>query len=301
MITDIVTFPGTTDLVSLQTVKNELGEASEVGDERLERLIAEASAMIGAELETHLARRRVVEIVQPYGPHTLRVWNQPLVQVHSVTMLDGFGKLVGTVDPDAYYLAAAGYIYHRASAWLGTRSHDSLDPVFLRGPETHNYRIDYTHGYLMAGDDVSGVTTISASVTDNSFNDSGNGFPILVPGDKIVVEGFETAGNNGAFKVVTATTSKLTVSGGTLVNEVAGQKVNVTVQTLPLDLERAALDLVKGIKFAETRDPAIKRTQTVDVGSTEYAVSTDASGAAAVLRHIRPILSRYRPMHHVIA
>ncbi len=71
------------------------------------------------------------------------------------------------------------------------------------------------------------ATTISAASADNSFNDSGSGFGSVVAGQWIKVSGFATAGNNGFFKVVTKTTGKLVVEGGTLTNESATPSVTV--------------------------------------------------------------------------
>jgi len=53
--------------------------------------------------------------------------------------------------------------------------------------------------------------TISAAATDDSFNDSGSGFA-FVPGDIVTVSGFATGGNNGKFRVSTATTAKIVVT-----------------------------------------------------------------------------------------
>lgn len=69
-------------------------------------------------------------------------------------------------------------------------------------------------------------TSISAAAADNSFNHSGAGFTAAA-GRWLKVTGFATAANNGYFKVVTATTSKLIVSGGTLVNEAATPSVTI--------------------------------------------------------------------------
>ena len=71
------------------------------------------------------------------------------------------------------------------------------------------------------------IITISAASGDNSFNDSGSGFGSLVVNQWVYVTGFTTAGNNGFFKIATKTTGKITVTGGTLVSEDAGDSVTV--------------------------------------------------------------------------
>lgn len=79
--------------------------------------------------------------------------------------------------------------------------------------------------------------TFSVVASDDSFNDSGNGF--LTAGflaDQIItVAGFTTAANNGKFKIATAAAGKLTVTDldgnpVTLVDEAAGDAVTITME-----------------------------------------------------------------------
>jgi hypothetical protein len=76
--------------------------------------------------------------------------------------------------------------------------------------------------------DIAADITISASDTDNSFNDSGSGFGNYVAGEWIYVTGFTEAANNGYFKIVSQAVGKLVVSGGTLVTEIAGDSIDIT-------------------------------------------------------------------------
>lgn len=71
------------------------------------------------------------------------------------------------------------------------------------------------------------AATISAASADNSFNDSGSGFGSIVAGQWIKVRGFANAANNGYFKVVSKTSAKLVVSGGTLVTAAASPTITV--------------------------------------------------------------------------
>lgn len=70
-------------------------------------------------------------------------------------------------------------------------------------------------------------TAISAAASDNSINHASSGFGSIVAGQWVKVSGFATAGNNGYFKVRTATSAKLVVEGKTLVNESASPSVTV--------------------------------------------------------------------------
>lgn len=78
------------------------------------------------------------------------------------------------------------------------------------------------------------ASTISADAADNSYNDSANLFPLLLPGDKFTVSGFTGAvGNNQAVFVVSRTAGKIIVSGGVaLVNDAAGEAVTITCNTI---------------------------------------------------------------------
>jgi hypothetical protein len=76
-------------------------------------------------------------------------------------------------------------------------------------------------------------TTLSAAASDNSFNDSGNGFVAagFVVGNRITVTGFtgDTANNVTDAVITSVAAGKIIVSGATLVNDSAGE--SVTIQT----------------------------------------------------------------------
>lgn len=71
------------------------------------------------------------------------------------------------------------------------------------------------------------ASNISFTASDNSINSSGAAFGNAVVGMWIKVTGAANAANNGYFKVVTATSSKLTLAGGTVVDESAGASITV--------------------------------------------------------------------------
>jgi len=69
------------------------------------------------------------------------------------------------------------------------------------------------------------IATVSAANADNSFNDSASGFGSFIAGQWIKVSGFINDANNSYFKIASVTASKIVVSGGTLVTEVAGPSI----------------------------------------------------------------------------
>lgn len=86
--------------------------------------------------------------------------------------------------------------------------------------------------------------TISAANADNSFNDSGSGFPAFVAGHWIKVEGFTEAANNGYFQVVSAAAGKIVV-GATLVTETAGDSVTIRGTAIRNGTTRSSFTLEK--------------------------------------------------------
>jgi hypothetical protein len=76
-------------------------------------------------------------------------------------------------------------------------------------------------GTIAIGQDVYTAATISASTTDDSFNDSANSFPFIYPGATLIASGFVNAANNGVHTVVSRTVSKIIVT------------TNLTTETAP--------------------------------------------------------------------
>jgi hypothetical protein len=77
--------------------------------------------------------------------------------------------------------------------------------------------------------DYAAITTISFAAADNSLNDSAGEFPTYRPGDTITITG--STSNNGTGVIVSATASKIVISGLTLVNEPAGDAVTIANST----------------------------------------------------------------------
>jgi hypothetical protein len=71
--------------------------------------------------------------------------------------------------------------------------------------------------------------TFAAVTSGNKFTDSGSGFVTagFVANQWIEVRGFTTAANNGYFKIVSVIAGEMVVTGGTLVDEVAGDSVTI--------------------------------------------------------------------------
>lgn len=129
----------------------------------------------------------------------------------------------------------------------------------------HNFELSYTSfddfleaclgGQWVAKAAPYSASTISAVASDNSINDSADGFPSLAAGDVIAIAGFTgETDNNGEVTVVSATTSKIVVSGITLVDDAAGGSVTVTQlnDVLKAGTERRSFSVVRHFEDIET-------------------------------------------------
>lgn len=116
-------------------------------------------------------------------------------------------------------------------------SYDAHD-IYLEGAFSEDWSTD--SGFSAA--------TVDAAAADNSFNDSGSGFPTLVAGQWIRVAGFSTnPTNNGWFEVVTPTAAKIIVTGGTLITEAVGDTVTLSDATLANGIVEKSYSLEKDL------------------------------------------------------
>ena len=109
---------------------------------------------------------------------------------------------------------------------------------------------------------ISATNDISAASADNSFNSVAGNFSTITAGQFIKVNGFTVnAVNNGYFKVVTKTNTKITVTGATLITEAIGALKTIVIddQTNPF------------VYFAvDFRDSAAITLGTSTDGNTRY-------------------------------
>jgi hypothetical protein len=138
------------------------------------------------------------------------------------------------------------------------------------------------------------AATISAASGDNSFNDSGAGFGSLAVNQWVKVTGFANAANNGFFKILSKTTSKIVVFGGTLVTAAASpsitikmgeQVVNGTTAT-SFAIEKKFTDLTnKYAKYLGMYPSMMKEVIKADqivTGSFSFLGKSETSAAASI-------------------
>lgn len=281
----VSTIAPTLRLTTRARVQEELGSTSDGA--LIDALIDRASAAIASYCHRPFAREAVTETCGAFGGIHLDLSRTPIVGSPSAITYDG------TVISDATVADAEQGILYRRLGWAWTaqryaglsgsgRWFDQGSP--LPGQEEPLVVVDYVGGYILPPQNVIASTTISAAAADNSFNDSASGFPALLKaGDIITVSGFATAGNNGRFVVSgTPTTSKIVVTAS-LTLEAAGLAVDVIVQSLPYDVEKAAIEAVKSFYARRQGDSSAIEKQ---VGPMRIRYS---EGAAAEEKGLPPV------------
>ncbi len=240
-----------TKLTLLATLKTRLELTVVSHDAVLTDFIETASIDISNLL---LNRRRIVtaradflETCPAFGDQTLQLSRCPIAAVSSVVFDSS------AVTDYLVYNKEAGQLFRelgwswtaKSTGWNRYTEHLPrllyYDPA--SGSETPDYAVTYTAGWILPAV-IAAKTTLSASATDNSFNDSANGLPEVVAGDIIKTAGFVQAANNGQFVVVSRTAGKIIV-GNTLVTEAAGASVTIDPRNLPKDIEEACIEAAK--------------------------------------------------------
>lgn len=266
MTLTVTTAAASQRLTTRAAVKLALNVTSTADDALFDQLIDQASAAIRSYCHRSFEREAYRETLPGYEGPYLSVRRTPLVAVASI--VDSNAAIytdysIGEADEGTIY-RRAGWTW-TAQIGLGLNGWQRF-PRYgtpLPGREEPAFTVAYTAGYLLPPQNLLAASTVSAAAADNSFNDSAGGFPALITaGDPIVTSGFATAANNGRFLVAgTPTISKLVVTGGALALEVAPASSTVIVQTLPADVEKAAVEAVKSWYTSRGTDSNIVEKQ----------------------------------------
>lgn len=242
----VTTVAPTALLSTLTRVKTALQVTSAADDVFLTDKLRAASDAVSAYCQRLFQRQVYREVAGAMGGIEFLCAQAPVVALAAVTF-DGTVLTDVTIED-----ADVGTIYRRRGfdwtaqrfAGLGAslRGLDFGTPLPLQ--EEPLWTVDYTAGFILPGQNLISVGTVSVVASDQSFNDSAAGFPALLKaGDVIEASGFTNAVNNGRFLVSGApTAAKIVVAGAALVDESAGAGRTLLVQTLPSDVEQAAIE-----------------------------------------------------------
>lgn len=256
---------------ALTTPARVRAEITSITDAASDPLLASLIDRATAAIERYTNRRfgfgrqAYSDTVPGFGGRDLQLSVGPLISVSAVTQDSNAVTDYSIGNRDA------GWLYRRLG-WDWTPGHavgltgrqrwpSWQDP--MPGTEEPLVAVTHVSGYLLPGDNLIGKTTLSAASSDNSFNDTASGFPALAKaGDIIRVSGYQTAGNNGKFRLTgTQTTAKLIVDA-TLTTEAAGPRVAIEFlghaeARDPADLEKACIETVKSYWSSLNEDSGI--------------------------------------------
>lgn len=282
----VTTRPLKTRLASLAAVKADIKLTTET-DQRLIELIDTASDTIRTHCNRLFGRAVYSETVRGYGTTHIMVSRLPLVALGTIT-LDGEAVTDVSIED-----AEAGLIYRRFGWRWGAQLGWALSDYHVPHSEHPEYVVPYTAGWLLPDDDLTAVD-LAVDATDDSFNVTASVMPLLVLGDQIVTSGFANAANNGTFTVVSRTATKVIVSdGAALVTEAAGAEDDpktLAVRTLPYQVERAAVAIVKSQVFGRGRDP---RVSAKSVGGLSISYAGQSAGQVALPLEALQLLSKF--------
>lgn len=281
-------------LTTVTRVKSELGITSTSDDSLIQDIVDRASAAVESYCHRTFARETVSETLPGFGGIHLQVTRTPLVTVSSITQNSS------TVDDTGYSIAdpGKGWIYRRDgwdwTAQIAEGLHASwawMDQGFpLARTEEPQFTVAYTGGYLMPEENVTS-SAISAASADNSFNSTGALFPTLLKaGDIVEASGFTSAANNKRFKVSgTPTTSKVIVDG-TLTTAATGTSVTLKFQTLPTDVEKAAIETAKAfyLQRKDSGDWIEKQVGAMRLRKSESDVSQNLGIPSSAVGLLKP-------------
>lgn len=253
----LTTPPVSSQLTTLAVVKTEILVTGTEHDAYLTALIAEATETVHEWAGRPLYRAQWTQTTFGNARSTLALSRYPIATIDTVTY-DG-----GAITTVAIQSRGGGLIEY-PNATFGSIG------------EPDEWSFSFTAGWFVSGDDYSG--SLSVDATDDSFNAAaGDLHRHLKADDLVYASGFSNTANNGAHRVVSATTSKI-VTASSLTTEAAGTRT-LGLRNLPGWIERAALELVKLAYHARDRDPALR---SLGIGPASF--SFDRSTEAAAIR-----------------
>jgi hypothetical protein len=221
---EIVVSPAKTSLVPLVDFKVELGIFGAGDDAVLQMLLDQASSRIEIMLGRPLIRAQYKQTLAGTGRPRLLLGVRPIASLDAV-LYQSSSQSLTDYEIDS---REAGFLYRPSG-------------TFSSQDDPNAWEITTTAGYFVADDDLSG--SVSVASADNSYNSTALFKVHSKPGDLITAAGFTNSANNGLRRVVTTTTSKITVNE-TLVTEAAATRA-ITFSNLPGGIYRAVVMLAR--------------------------------------------------------
>jgi len=261
-----VTTPANTVLLTtVEQAKAEIGITKATDDPILLEFVKHASAMAEKYCQRVFMRQVYTETVGAYGTPYFTLRQAPVVLLTSSSYKGDVLTDVSIDDTNKGVLYRRLGFFWTAQAYGGGGLGSGLFvtqgmPIPLT--EEPDYIFVYTAGFITRAHDLCSKSTISASTTDDSFNDTDSGFPpLLRAGDIIEANGFTNSANNGRHVVSgTPTTAKVIVDTN-LTTEAAADGRTILFSTLPGDVERGILEIVKSLYAQRATDSMLIEKQ----------------------------------------
>jgi hypothetical protein len=240
------------DLTTLAHVKSEiLGSTDATSDDDFfNRLIREASDTISGLTGRRFERGQYQEIVWGRGKSTIRVSRRPVAEISAISLLGTAVDLtdVEILDPEE------GLLYNPAG-W----------------DDNARLLVSYRGGFFLPGEDVATSAVEIAGDPTNTLTltgtltwpqhavrvSAGSDTDPVALGDFVSVSGFSAAANNDKHRITDLTTTVLTTDSALVTQATGGSIKTMSFNTLPGELERAAILLVRAGYMARDRDPAL--------------------------------------------
>ncbi len=284
------------NLTTLTRLKSTLGVTSTTDDAIMDNAIARASASVDAYCNRTFARQVYTELGPAFGSIEFQAKHAPVVALGTVTFNSNTLTDVSIGDVDQGVLYRRNGWQWTAQSWVGLGGGGRLWDVGIpiQGQEEPLWSVGYTAGFILPGYDVtSGKLKVLA--TDDSFNDTDSGFlaisSFLKAGDVLQASGFTSTPNNARHVISGTPTSTKIVTTSSLTAEATSTGRTVAVQTLPLDVEQAALETAKSYYQQRKTDSAVVEKQ-MGMARLRYSEQGGGAGdpgipprAAGLLRH----------------
>ncbi len=236
----------------------------------LDRLIDAATSAIESYCHRRFGREAVSELVPGWDALELQLSRTPLIAVTSVlfdTEPITDWSIESRDEGTLYRRLGWGWTTQRDAGLTGRQRWPGFGAPLPRREEPR-FTVSYVGGHILPEQNLEGVTSrITVSAVDDSFNDSGNGFPALLrAGDVVVTSGFTAPEDNGRFLVTgTPTPSKIQVSAS-LATETPAGPITVSfeppAECRPLgDVEKACIEAVKAWYLTRSQASSVVERQ----------------------------------------
>jgi len=290
-------------LVDVPQLRRELG-LSETADAVLTEQARGVSAAIRTYCQQDFARVAVQESLPATGGAALMLTRTPVVQL--VALTQDSSPILDAVIEDARAgvltrtgLESWGWSWLSSARWWpgSARSWDFGDTLMVPTALLPAVVVDYVAGYLLPDDDL--VTPyIAVDGALKTLTLSVGQYPLLVPGDTVETAGFATAANNATWTVLTRTATVLTVVETGLVTEAqgasGGNPKTLRVRTLPDDILRASVDILKAWYISRARDPVVTSRSIEGLSITYGGAPGSATMPMALPPTAAALLAPYR-------